>query len=136
MHVDRPASASAAIRAPAKLNLFFEVLARRSDGYHEIETLMVAVNLYDTLYAWADPSGQLRLDCRWAGADASNEALGVLPLEHENLALRAAQLLRTRAGIEAGIGLKLVKRIPSAAGMGGGSSDAAAALLAANQVWR
>jgi 4-diphosphocytidyl-2-C-methyl-D-erythritol kinase len=52
------------------------------------------------------------------------------------LALRAAQLLRTRAGVEAGIGLKLVKRIPSAAGMGGGSSDAAAALLAANQIWR
>jgi 4-diphosphocytidyl-2-C-methyl-D-erythritol kinase len=136
MHVDRPASASAVIRAPAKLNLFFEVLSRRSDGFHEIETLMVAVNLYDTLYAWADPSGQLRLDCRWAGADSSSETLGVLPPEHENLAMRAVQLLRARSGVEAGIGLKLIKRIPSAAGMGGGSSDAAAALLAANQIWR
>ncbi|MEX0677190.1 MAG: 4-(cytidine 5'-diphospho)-2-C-methyl-D-erythritol kinase [Pirellulales bacterium] len=135
MNVYRQAS-SAVVRAPAKLNLFFEVLGRRGDGYHEIETLMVPVSLYDTLFAWADASGRIRLDCRWAGADSSSEALGRLPPEHENLAMRAVELLRTRAGVEAGLALRLVKRIPSASGLGGGSSDAAAALLAANYVWR
>ncbi len=135
MNVDRLA-VSAVVRAPAKLNLFFEVLARRNDGYHEIETLMVPISLYDTLYAWADPSGQIRLDCRWAARDSTSQALGRLPREHENLAMRAVKLLRDRAGVEMGIALRLVKRIPSESGLGGGSSDAAAALLAANRVWR
>jgi 4-diphosphocytidyl-2-C-methyl-D-erythritol kinase len=135
MNVQRQAL-SAVVRAPAKLNLFFEVLARRNDGYHEIETLMVPINLYDTLYAWADGGGQLRLDCRWAAANSAGDSLGTLPAEHENLALRAVALLRTRAGVETGISLRLVKRIPAAAGLGGGSSDAAAALWAANEVWR
>lgn len=134
MNVYRQAS-RAVVRAPAKLNLFFEVLGRRDDGYHEIETLMVPVSLYDTLFAWADTSGQIRLDCRWA-ADPSTGVAGRLPPAQENLATRAAQLLRTRAGVDAGIALRLVKRIPSASGLGGGSSDAAAALLAANAVWR
>lgn len=133
MSAYRPAS-SETVQAPAKLNLFFEVLARRSDGYHEVETLMVPISLCDTLFAWNDPSGQMRLDCRWAAADSS--VLGPLPPERENLALRAAELLRKRAGHEGGIGMRLVKRIPAAAGLGGGSSDAAAALVAANRVWR
>jgi len=135
MNVDRP-ELSAVVRAPGKLNLFFEILARRNDGYHEIETLMVPIGLYDTLYAWADPSGQMRLDCRWAGRDSTRDSLGHLPAEHENLAMRAVQLLRDRAAVDVGIGMRLVKRIPSEAGLGGGSSDAAAALLAANRVWR
>lgn len=135
MNVYRLAS-SAVCWAPAKLNLFFEVLARRRDGYHEIETLMVPISLFDTLYAWAAPGGQMRLDCRWAGSQATGKGLDPLPAEHENLALRAVQLLRERAGVEAGISLRLVKRIPAAAGLGGGSSDAAAALLAANQLWQ
>lgn len=135
MNVDRQAR-SAVVWAPAKLNLFFEVLARRNDGYHEIETLMVPINLFDTLSAWSDSSGQMRLDCRWAACDTGGDSLGTLPEEHENLAMRAAQLLRERADVTAGIGMRLVKRIPAAAGLGGGSSDAAAALLAANHVWR
>lgn len=134
MNVHRPAS-SAIVQAPAKLNLFFEVLARRGDGYHEVETLMVPIDLCDTLFACADASGRMRLDCRWAAADSS-EALGLLPPASENLALRAAELLRRRAGVDAGLSLRLIKRIPAAAGLGGGSSDAAAALVAANAVWR
>lgn len=124
------------VRAPAKLNLFFEVLGKRGDGFHEIETLMVPISLYDTLVATDDPAGNIRVDCAWSapGAGAKN-AMGDLPSEQQNLARRAVDLLRARAGVRSGIKLELHKRIPSAAGLGGGSSDAAAALLAANVVW-
>jgi 4-diphosphocytidyl-2-C-methyl-D-erythritol kinase len=96
---------------------------------------MVPVSLYDTLFASAESSGQTRLDCRWAASGAS-PLLGRLPPERENLALRAVELLRTRAGTSAGISLRLVKRIPAESGLGGGSSDAAAALVAANELWQ
>ena len=124
------------VRAPAKLNLFFEVLGKRGDGYHEIETLMVPISLYDTLVASDDPSGNVRVDCDWAAPGAGTKnSLGHLPTEQQNLARRAVDLLRSRAGVRSGIKLELHKRIPSAAGLGGGSSDAAAALLAAATVW-
>ncbi len=134
MYVHRLAS-SVVVRAPAKLNLFFEVLARRSDGYHEIESLMVPIGLYDTLIACDEPSGAIQLDCRWADRVSTGDSLGELPPAEDNLACRAAQLLRQRAGVDRGISLTLTKRIPSEAGLGGGSSDAAAALLAANEIW-
>jgi 4-diphosphocytidyl-2-C-methyl-D-erythritol kinase len=134
MNVNRSAS-SIQVQAPAKLNLFFEVLKRRGDGYHEVETLMVPIDLCDTLVARADSSGQMRLDCRVAEGDARRSDLGSLPADDDNLAMRAARLLRERAGVEAGIAMRLVKRIPWEAGLGGGSSDAAAALVAANTVW-
>jgi 4-diphosphocytidyl-2-C-methyl-D-erythritol kinase len=134
MNVHRLA-ASAIVRAPAKLNLFFEVLAKRNDGFHEIETLMVPVSLYDILVVAPDPGGQVRLDCRWA-APGAQDARGQLPAERENLATRAVELLRRRSGIKCGAGIELIKQIPAAAGLGGGSSDAAAALLAANLVWK
>ena len=134
MNVHRLAS-SATVQAPAKLNLFFEVLARRNDGYHEIESLMVPISLCDTLVATLNSSGAISLNCQWADPADASTALGVLPPAAENLATRAAQLLRTRAGIEQGLAMTLIKRIPSAAGLGGGSSDAAAALLAANELW-
>ncbi len=134
MDVHRQAT-STIVRAPAKLNLFFEVLAKRSDGYHEIETLMVPVSLYDTLVASSESSGRVSLECHWAAPGEATDALGQLPAERENLAVKAVELLRLRAGVDRGLALKLIKRIPSAAGLGGGSSDAAAALLAANAVW-
>lgn len=133
MNVQRLAE-SVHVRAPAKLNLFFEILARRGDGFHEVETLMAPISLYDTLVAAPGPPGKIRLNCRWSHA-GDGAALGELPSEEKNLAWRAAQLLATRAGVEAGLQMDLVKRIPTAAGLGGGSSDAAAALLAANAVW-
>jgi 4-diphosphocytidyl-2-C-methyl-D-erythritol kinase len=134
MHVYR-SDTRVAVQAPAKLNLFFEVLGKRNDGFHEIETLMVPINLYDSLTFSPDPSGRISLHCRWARtADAA--ALGELPASAENLATKAAVLLRERAGISTGARMRLVKRIPSAAGLGGGSSDAAAALLAANSGWK
>ncbi|HEX3726910.1 MAG TPA: 4-(cytidine 5'-diphospho)-2-C-methyl-D-erythritol kinase [Pirellulales bacterium] len=134
MNVHRLA-ANVAIRAPAKLNLFCEILAKRGDGYHEIETLMVSVSLFDTLLAAPETTDAIRVDCRWAAAPSDGDSLGHLPSAEKNLAFRAVALLRSRAGLRQGISLQIIKRIPAEAGLGGASSDAAAALLAANAVW-
>ncbi len=149
------------VETPAKLNLFFEVLGKRIDGFHEIETLMVPINLYDCLTFTPHFSGALPppgavwppraivarqladrgWDARWIAAgpgfaDPKTSNLGTLPPAADNLAVRAAVLLRRRAGVTAGATIRLLKRIPSAAGLGGGSSDAAATLLAGNLAWR
>jgi 4-diphosphocytidyl-2-C-methyl-D-erythritol kinase len=134
------------IHTPAKLNLSLEVLGRRSDGFHEIETLMVAVSIYDTLQFEPADTGEIVLDCRWgngwsARAAAKRQAtattsLGDLPQGAENIVCRALQRLREWAGIARGATIDLTKRIPAAAGLGGASSDAAAALVAANIGWQ
>jgi 4-diphosphocytidyl-2-C-methyl-D-erythritol kinase len=126
------------IHAPAKLNLFFEVLGKREDGYHEIETLMCPIDCYDTLYFKEEPSGRLELECQWATMVGGPEGAGfaTIPCGPENLVMRAVELLRRRTGVDRGARLRLVKRIPAAAGLGGGSSDAAAALVAANLGWK
>jgi 4-diphosphocytidyl-2-C-methyl-D-erythritol kinase len=112
--------------APAKVNLFLEVLAQRADGYHEIATLMVAVSLYDTLEFKEDRAGDVRLQC-------DHPTLATGP---DNLVSRAARLLRQRTGCPRGAQIRLVKRIPLAAGLAGGSSDAAATLAGLNQLWQ
>lgn len=125
------------VQAPAKLNLFFEVLGKRDDGYHEIETLMVPISLYDTLCFREDSSGRVELEC-WRAPDnwgPSGYSLGDVPEGKDNLVVRAVQLLRDRASVRSGASVRLVKRIPAAAGLGGGSSDAAAALQVANRGW-
>lgn len=125
------------VQAPAKLNLLFEVLAKRQDGYHEIETLMCPIDWYDTLYFQKERSEQVTLECRWGARPApGGTGFDELPRGRDNLVVRAVELLRKHAGIGQGAVLRLVKRIPMAAGLGGGSSDAAAALVAANEVWR
>jgi 4-diphosphocytidyl-2-C-methyl-D-erythritol kinase len=111
--------------APAKVNLFLEVLGKRADGYHEIATLMVAVSLYDTLELRDDGSGDIQLWC-------DQPSLSTGP---DNLVRRAAELLRTRTGCKRGARIRLVKRIPLAAGMAGGSTDAAATLAGLNRLW-
>lgn len=140
------------VHAPAKLNLFLEVLARRADGFHEIETLMSAVTIFDTLVFAPRKGEELRLSCRWAGGltarslEASRRAeraspadkgapLGDLPDGEANLVHRAVARLRRQSGASGGAEIRLIKRIPSAAGLGGASSDAAAALVAANLAW-
>lgn len=130
------------VQAPAKLNLFFEVLAKRADGYHEVETLMCPIDLYDTLYFRQEASGQVELICErvpqsggLSGTGLSGTGVGEVPEGRDNLVVRAVELVRRRAGVDSGATLRLVKRIPTAAGLGGGSSDAAAALVAANQGW-
>jgi 4-diphosphocytidyl-2-C-methyl-D-erythritol kinase len=114
------------VRAPAKVNLFLEVLRRRDDGYHDLATLMTAVSLYDTLALRDDPSGAVRLRC-----DAPGLSTGP-----DNLINRAAELLRRRVGRDLGLEARLWKRIPTEAGLAGGSSDAAAALMGLNRLWR
>lgn len=126
---------SLVIQAPAKLNLFFEVLGKRNDGYHEIETLVTPISLFDTLHFRVDPTGLLRLTCEQGNPARSGFQPNELPQGADNLVVRALELLRSRAGIRSGAAVHLVKRIPSAAGLGGGSSDAAAALMVANEGW-
>jgi 4-diphosphocytidyl-2-C-methyl-D-erythritol kinase len=125
------------VSAPAKLNLFLKVLGKRVDGYHELETLMVSVSLYDTLLLSDDPDGRLQLFCRDGRprnrSDASQEPL---PSGPDNLVFRTAQLLKTATGVSRGARIDLVKRIPLAAGLAGGSSDAAATLWGLNHLWR
>ncbi len=135
------------VEAPAKLNLFFEVLAKRNDGYHDIETLMCPIDLYDTVCFTEDLSGRITLECGRDSEFGNSESeapdglsrgdgIGDLPSGRGNLVWQAVDLLRRRAGVVGGARLRLIKRIPAMAGLGGGSSDAAAALLAANEGWR
>jgi 4-diphosphocytidyl-2-C-methyl-D-erythritol kinase len=131
MHVRR-LGPTIEVLTPAKINLFLEILGRRADGYHEIETLLAAVTLYDTLRFSATPSGAIALDCRWASPQPGEQ----IPTDKDNLAFRAAALLRERSGVSAGASIQLIKRIPAAAGLGGASSDAAATLVAANLAWQ
>jgi 4-diphosphocytidyl-2-C-methyl-D-erythritol kinase len=112
--------------APAKVNLHLEVLGKRPDGFHAIETLMVTVGLYDTLVFRDDATGDVQLAC-------SDPTLSV---GADNLVVRAARLLQERAGCVRGCRMRLVKRIPMAAGLAGGSTDAAATLLGLNQLWQ
>lgn len=137
--VVRPRGNYLEVHAPAKLNLHLEILARRPDGFHEIETLMVPVSLYDTLqFLPRTDDDRLTLDCSWApGLQAqSGASLGDLPPAETNIVYRALELLRRESGVTSGADVRLIKRIPSQAGLGGASSDAAAALLAANVGWQ
>jgi 4-diphosphocytidyl-2-C-methyl-D-erythritol kinase len=119
------------------------VFGRRSDGFHELETLMVPVRLCDSLSIapTTNPSDRhadqapLLFHCSLATARSSASRQPV-PANSDNLVLRALELLRQRSGCNLGASIELVKRIPAAAGLGGGSSDAAAALRLANHVWR
>lgn len=125
----RPRSDGVEVLAPAKLNLFLEILGKRPDGYHELETLMVAIDLHDRLGFTPDPSGRITLSCD----DPT------LPVGSGNLVVRAAELLKSTAEKERlgpfGASIRLEKSIPAQAGLGGGSSDAAATLLALDRMW-
>ncbi len=149
----RQVGPSLVVHTPAKLNLFLEILGKREDGYHELETLMVTVNLLDTLIFTEEHSTEIRLRCSGRGVrteapaptrvDPSSTTLSssvaaeaTVPAGAENLVVKAAQLLREHAGVEAGVHITLVKRIPAAAGLAGGSSDAAATLMALNRFWK
>jgi 4-diphosphocytidyl-2-C-methyl-D-erythritol kinase len=124
------------VQTPAKLNLFFEVIAKRIDGYHEIETLMCPITKFDTLRFVNKSTKNIEFQCGKSFGFGNNTESGEIPTDNNNLAVRAIELLRKQAGIRAGAELGLIKRIPTAAGLGGGSSDAAAALVAANLGWK
>ena len=114
--------------APAKVNLYLHITGRRDDGYHLLDSLVAFVDIGDRLRAESAASLSLAVD--------GPEAADLAAVGDENLVLRAARLLADRAGITAGAALHLEKHLPVAAGIGGGSSDAAAALLALTRLWR
>jgi 4-diphosphocytidyl-2-C-methyl-D-erythritol kinase len=114
------------LSAPAKINLSFRIKGRRSDGFHEIETLMAPISLADRItIERAGDDGEIR----FTRDDPS------LPAGDDNLVVRAAKLFRKRANITSGIAIALEKKIPHGAGLGGGSSDAASTLLGLNELF-
>jgi 4-diphosphocytidyl-2-C-methyl-D-erythritol kinase len=114
--------------APAKLNLYLHVLGRRADGYHLLDSLVAFADVADTVSARPAPALSLEITGTFAKALAGDPS--------ENLVWRAATALARRAGIEPKAALKLQKTLPVASGVGGGSSDAAAALKALGELWR
>jgi 4-diphosphocytidyl-2-C-methyl-D-erythritol kinase len=115
------------VRAPAKINLWLKVVGRRPDGYHLLESLVAFTDLADEIEA--RPADGLTLAVEGPMAPA-------LAGEPDNLVLKAARLLGDRAAVAPRAALRLSKRIPVAAGLGGGSADAAAALKALVELWR
>lgn len=110
--------------APAKLNLFLHVTARRADGYHELQTLFQLIDLCDTITITVTDDGRIE------------RPLGPANLAPEDdLTVRAARVLKQASGTGLGATLGVHKRIPQGGGLGGGSSDAATALLALNELW-
>jgi 4-diphosphocytidyl-2-C-methyl-D-erythritol kinase len=124
---------SVTVRAPAKINLALAVGGLGSDGYHPVTTVYQAVDLCDEVRAVASDHGAIDLSVTYDGRAATETAL--VPLDEDNLAHRAADLLRQRSGTDAGLTMAIRKAIPVSGGMAGGSADAAAALVAADAVW-
>lgn len=139
------------VLAPAKINLHLEILQKRSDGYHEIETIMHSVSLYDTIQVYGRDDGNVTLELH-TPAERANEGnlmdlvshqidpaqidpAWLIPADSSNLVVRGLLRLRELLGISSGAHVRLTKTIPAAAGLGGGSSDTAAALTAASLIW-
>ncbi|HEX7712936.1 MAG TPA: 4-(cytidine 5'-diphospho)-2-C-methyl-D-erythritol kinase [Bacillota bacterium] len=114
------------IQAPAKINLALDVLAKRPDGYHEVDMIMQTITLADQLSFELMPDSEIEL--------TTNTRL--VPDDQRNLIWKAVQLIRTETGCRGGVRIRLNKRIPVAAGLAGGSSDAAATLKALNFLWK
>lgn len=114
------------LHAPAKVNLSFEIKGRREDGFHEIETLMAPISLSDRLTI---ERGQTAAEIKFSCDDSS------LPGGDENLVVQAARLFQKATKIKEGVEIALEKKIPHGAGLGGGSSDAAATLLGLNELF-
>ena len=115
------------VRAPGKINLFLGVGDLDEDGYHELSTVFQAVSLYEDV--WATPADDFTV-----AVSGTVDVSGV-PADDRNLAVRAARLVAQRIGHAGGVHLDIVKHVPVAGGMGGGSADAAAALVACDALW-
>ncbi|AMV18708.1 4-(cytidine 5'-diphospho)-2-C-methyl-D-erythritol kinase [Planctomyces sp. SH-PL14] len=124
------------VHTPAKVNLFLNVLRKRPDGYHDLETVMLAVSLFDTLTFEILDRRDIELSCDLSALSGSPTTdAPVLSSGDDNLVVKAARLIQTEANVSAGARIGLLKRIPMQAGLGGGSSDAAATLVALNRLW-
>ena len=117
------------VPAPAKLNLFLHITGRRPDGYHLLQSVFMLIDWCDTLHV------ELRTDGRISREDLETDGHAVEALPADDLAVRAARALQAACGTSLGVHIGLQKRIPSQAGMGGGSSDAASCLLALQRLW-
>jgi 4-diphosphocytidyl-2-C-methyl-D-erythritol kinase len=115
------------VRAPGKINVYLGVGARSDDGYHSLATVFQAVSLYEDVYASLAEDFALEV--------AGDVDVSGVPLDDRNLAMRAAKLLAQTAGVTTGVHLRIRKGVPVAGGMGGGSADAAAALVACDALW-
>ena len=113
------------LKAHGKINLSLDVLGRRDDGYHEVKMIMHTVGLYDSIYIRRERKRGIRMECN----------LPSLPTNEENLMVKAARSILDEFSIEEGLGLRLMKRLPVAAGMAGGSADAAAVFHGMNQLF-
>ena len=113
------------VLAPAKINLSLKILGRRGDGFHEIETLIAPISLYDKI--------DIERQSRWIDFSCDDPTV---PSGDENLVVRIAKAFFEKTKISGGVGIKLHKKIPHGAGLGGGSSDAAATLRALNQLFK
>ncbi|WP_394191630.1 4-(cytidine 5'-diphospho)-2-C-methyl-D-erythritol kinase [Paenisporosarcina quisquiliarum] len=113
------------VKAPAKINLTLDVLHKRPDGFHEVEMIMTTVDLAD----------RIGLESREDGIIKIISADRYVPDDQRNLAYQAAKLLKDTYNVQAGVSIVLEKRIPVAAGLAGGSSDAAATLKGLNRLW-
>jgi len=113
------------VKAPAKINLTLDVLAKRPDGYHEIEMVMTTIDLADRLTIYRRSEDKITLDC----------TVSYLPLDQRNHVYQAARLVKERYGVTEGVHIHIDKQIPIAAGLAGGSSDAAATIKGLNRLW-
>lgn len=114
------------VTVPAKLNLHLQVLGKRADEYHDVWTLFQSIDLADGLHVEDSPDGQVTLTV---------EPTATVPVDEDNLVLQAVDALRRHTGLDRGAVLRLCKRIPVGAGLGGGSADAAGALFALDRLW-
>lgn len=115
-----------AVNSYAKLNLFLEVVNKRRDNYHNLRTVFERIGLCDKIILRARTDKKIRVICR------GNYRI---PVGKTNLAYRSAELLQRNLGVAAGVDIKIIKHIPVASGMGGGSSNAASVLLGLNKLW-
>ncbi|KAD3515226.1 4-(cytidine 5'-diphospho)-2-C-methyl-D-erythritol kinase [Arthrobacter yangruifuii] len=128
-----PAPRSVSVRTPGKINVSLRVGPLRPDGYHGVASVYLAVSLFEEITATALAADEIRLTL--SDPDHRLPDAGI-PLDGDNLAARAARAVASRAGLpHAGVHLHIIKRVPVAGGMGGGSADAAAALVACNELW-
>ena len=120
---------SVTVRAPGKVNLYLRVGELDDSGYHDVHTVLQAVSIYDELTATEpEVSGEITMSVEGEGAEE-------LPLDASNLVIRAAELLAERSGVNFGAHIAVRKAIPVAAGMAGGSADAAGTLVACDALW-
>lgn len=115
-----------ALKSFAKLNLYLEILNKRKDNYHNIRTLFERIGLCDKIFLKTRPDKKINIIC--------NNPL--VPKDRTNLCYRAAKLLQDKFNIGQGLDIKIIKRIPVSAGLGGGSSNAATVILGLNKLWR